>query len=59
MPAQTAKTQNAAQTRPRRERPRPLTHGASRTLRGRSRLGGAKIAPVVWADSRVFGKRWL
>ena len=51
-----ARIQNAAQTRPRREGgrpPRPLTHGASRALRGRSRLGGAAIAPVVWVAFRV------
>jgi hypothetical protein len=48
-----APRQNAAKTRPRRERPRPLTHRASRALRGRSRLAGARIAPGVWAAFRV------
>jgi hypothetical protein len=49
----TATKENAAQTHPRRERPRPLTHRASRALRGRSRLAGAEIAPGVWAAFRV------
>jgi hypothetical protein len=53
MRKKTATEENAAQTRPRRERPRPLTHRASRALRGRSRLAGAEIAPGVWAAFRV------
>lgn len=52
-----ARIQNAAQTRPRRERPRPLTHRASRALRGRSRLGGATIAPNGLGRVQNFGKK--
>jgi len=35
----------AVQTRVRRERPRPLTHRASRNPRGRSRLMALPVAP--------------